>query len=127
MERNMLFGSSSDMPLSGRYCFPVKIPYYTQFASPELIYSYLHEHFDGRQDPRWREYGTEDVEEYCFLLERSLLLPSVPRLVNATILLLPVKGDMLSLCMDASGQTRSVKRFCFTILQEDFQNCRKMQ
>jgi hypothetical protein len=71
MDCNTLFGSSSDVPVSGSYCFPTNIPYYPQFASPELIYAYLHEHFDGRQDPRWREYGTEDVEEYCFWCFRS--------------------------------------------------------
>lgn len=71
MERKTLLDPSSDVPLSGRYCFPEKIPYTAQFASPELIYAYHHEQFDGRQDPRWREYGTEDVEEYCFWCFRS--------------------------------------------------------
>ena len=71
MEWNTLVGTLSDVPLSGRYCFPGKISYSAQFASPELIYSYCHEHFDGRQDPRWREFGTEDVEEYCFWCFRS--------------------------------------------------------
>lgn len=59
------------MPLSGRYSFPREIPYSTQYASPELIYSYRHERFDGRQDPRWREFGTDDIEEYCFWCSRS--------------------------------------------------------
>ncbi|WP_220201253.1 C39 family peptidase [Reticulibacter mediterranei] len=71
MEWNTLVGTSDNVSLSGRYCFPRKIPYSAQFASPELIHSYGHEHFDARQDPRWREFGAEDVEEYCFWCSRS--------------------------------------------------------
>ncbi|HWS82868.1 MAG TPA: C39 family peptidase [Ktedonobacteraceae bacterium] len=55
----------------GWYRFPKKLPYYAQFASPELIYAYVHENFDGRNDPRWRDYGTEDVEEYLFWHRRA--------------------------------------------------------
>jgi hypothetical protein len=55
----------------GWYRFPKKLPYYPQFASPELIYSYIHEDFDGRDDPRWRDYGTEDIEEYLFWCSRA--------------------------------------------------------
>lgn len=64
-----------NQPLSslspGWYRFPKKLPYYPQFASPELIYSYIHEDFDGRYDPRWRDYGTEDIEEYLFWCRRA--------------------------------------------------------
>ena len=65
----------SNTPLSnlapGWYSFPKELPYYSQFASPELIYSYIHEDFDGRDDPRWRDYGTEDIEEYIFWCSRA--------------------------------------------------------
>ena len=67
MEPNIL----SDAPLSGSYCFPEKISYCSQYASPELIYAYSHENFDRRQDPRWREFGSQDIEEYCFWCSRS--------------------------------------------------------
>lgn len=77
MELNTLVGTLSDVSLSGRYCFPRKIPYSAQFASPELIAAYCHEQFDGRHDPRWREFGTDDVEAYCFWCSRSCAIACV--------------------------------------------------
>jgi hypothetical protein len=56
---------------SGIYVFPNEIPYYSQFASPELAYSYVHENFDGRQDRRWCEYGAELVDDYLFWCNRA--------------------------------------------------------
>src|SRR5581483_7603163 len=66
------------------------------------------------------------ISVLCFLQERLLLPPLATKLVNAMTLLLPIKGDMLSLCMGLNGQIRGVKRFCFTIHLEDFQSYRKM-
>src|SRR5256885_1811020 len=63
MEWKTLFGTLSDVPSSGRYCFPRTISYTAQFASPELIAAYCHEQFDGRHDPRWREFGTDEIGE----------------------------------------------------------------
>ncbi|HET8911954.1 MAG TPA: C39 family peptidase [Ktedonobacteraceae bacterium] len=53
------------------YCFPTPIPYQAQYASPELIHDYIYAGFDGRDDPRWHEFGSEDPAEYDFWCRRS--------------------------------------------------------
>ena len=90
----MLHISLSNL-VSGWYKFPKALPYYAQFASPELIYAYIHENFDGRNDPHWHDYGSEDVEEYLFwhkracaiaclkmCLEALTSLPQVPTMIE---------------------------------------------
>lgn len=47
------------------------IPYYSQFTTPELTIAIIRGDVDPRLDPRWREYGTDDVEEYAFWCMRS--------------------------------------------------------
>jgi hypothetical protein len=45
-----------------RVTYPV--PFYAQFASPELIEDIIYRRLDARQDPRWREFGAWTLEEY---------------------------------------------------------------
>jgi Peptidase_C39 like family len=65
------------------------VPYFSQYASPELIYQYIHENLLGLQDPRWREFGTEDVEEYNFWSRRSCGIACLK--MGITSLTLPAK------------------------------------
>jgi hypothetical protein len=43
-----------------------EIPYFSQFASPELIADIVAGHRDPAADPRWRESGAETPEDYAF-------------------------------------------------------------
>lgn len=63
--------------------YPIPIPYYAQFASPELIYAHIYEQFDARNDPRWHEFGTSDPEEYAFWCWRACGIACLKMLIEA--------------------------------------------
>ena len=54
----------------GTYTASVSVPYRAQFATPELIHAYIHDNFDGTQDPNWRVFGADDPAEYAFWAPR---------------------------------------------------------
>jgi hypothetical protein len=95
--------SLSDLA-SGWYKFP-KLPYYAQFASPELIYAYIHENFDGRNDPRWRDYGTEDIEEYLFWHKRACAIACLKMCLEAltTLPQVPTMIELIRKGVDLGG------------------------
>jgi hypothetical protein len=47
------------------------VPYVCQFASPERVYDYLYNAFNPRSDPRWQQFGAQDVENYAFWCHRA--------------------------------------------------------
>lgn len=55
---------------TGYYGFKM-FSYTSQFASPELAYDYIHNNYNGEEDPNWYVYGSEDSEEYAFWAPRS--------------------------------------------------------
>ncbi|HVO70666.1 MAG TPA: hypothetical protein VMT24_11505 [Aggregatilineaceae bacterium] len=55
----------------GPYRAPVNVPYVAQFASPDLIYAYIHEHLHGRDDPNWLDFGIDDPDTYTFWAHRA--------------------------------------------------------
>ncbi|HML20805.1 MAG TPA: C39 family peptidase [Aggregatilinea sp.] len=61
----------------------VRVPYYPQFASPNLIHAYIHEGYDGTHDPRWREFGADDPAEYAFWAHRVCALACIKMAVEA--------------------------------------------
>jgi len=89
----------------GWYRFPKKLPYYAQFASPELIYAYIHEDFDGRYDPRWRDYGTEDIEEYVFWCMRACGIACLKMCLEALVTLpqFPTMIELIRRGVDLGG------------------------
>lgn len=58
----------------GTYSAGLDVPYVAQFASPDRIYDYIHHGYDGRQDPAWRTFGTDDPAEYAFWSHRVCAL-----------------------------------------------------
>ncbi len=67
----------------GEYHAVVHAPYYAQFASPALIHAYIHDDYDGTQDPQWRSFGADDPEEYAFWAPRICALACVKMAVEA--------------------------------------------
>jgi peptidase C39-like protein len=47
------------------------IPYACQFASPELVYEFIHKTRELLADPRWADYGAASPEEYAHWALRS--------------------------------------------------------
>ena len=78
-----------------------------QFASPELTYAYCHEGFDGRHDPRWREYGTEDIEEYVFWCKRACAIACLRMCIEAltTLSQFPTMIELIRKGVDLGGYT----------------------
>jgi hypothetical protein len=51
----------------GRYdSIKTEIPYYSQFASPELISDILDKKVQAEDDPNWRKFGFKTTDEYAF-------------------------------------------------------------
>lgn len=67
----------------GDYCATVKVPYYAQFASPDLIHDYIHSGFDGTQDPNWQIFGADDPADYAFWSHRSCTLACIKMAAEA--------------------------------------------
>lgn len=42
------------------------VPYHTQWRSPELVAAIVEQRLDACDDPRWRENGFDDAEQYRF-------------------------------------------------------------
>jgi hypothetical protein len=47
------------------------IPYACQFASPGLVWAFIHDGRDLATDPRWPEYGARTAQEYAHWTLRS--------------------------------------------------------
>ncbi|NDJ75552.1 MAG: hypothetical protein GYB65_04770 [Chloroflexi bacterium] len=60
-----------------------KVPYYPQFASPNLIYDYIHNGYDGTQDPNWQVFGASDPAEYAFWSHRVCTLAVIKMAAEA--------------------------------------------
>jgi hypothetical protein len=50
---------------------PYDIPYVCQFASPELVHTFVYGERDIETDPRWAESGAADAAEYAHWARRS--------------------------------------------------------
>lgn len=50
----------------GEYRLPYKIPYVAQYASAEMAERFVKDDEFLREDPRWRESGAENLDEYVF-------------------------------------------------------------
>jgi hypothetical protein len=51
-------------PQGGQVRLNYPIPYYSQFASPELVEDIVNSRLNARDDPRWREFGASTPQEY---------------------------------------------------------------
>src|SRR5258706_9988504 len=71
----------SQLP-DGDYSIP-NVPYVAQFATPELINSYIHEQLHGRDDPNWQSFGSDDVDAYTFWAHRACAIACVKMAVDA--------------------------------------------
>jgi len=104
-DRWRTYGKLRDL-VDGEYQTGVDVPYYAQFASPELIDDYIHRHYDGTQDPQWRLFGANDPAEYAFWAPRVCALACLKMAVGAFYL-----GRQLSLWqlvkegLEANGYT----------------------
>src|SRR4051794_548077 len=61
----------------GEYSVPVDVPYVAQFASPDLIYRYIHDGLHGKDDPNWQAFGAPDVDDYTFWAHRACAIACV--------------------------------------------------
>jgi hypothetical protein len=66
----------------GEYSVAPTVPYVSQFASPDLVYSYIHERLQGRDDPNWQNYGAENPDEYTFWAHRACAIACVKMAVD---------------------------------------------
>ncbi len=67
----------------GVYCEPYDVPYVPQFATPTLINDYIHNNYDGTQDPNWRSFGAEDPADYAFWCGRVCALTCLKMALQA--------------------------------------------
>ncbi len=67
----------------GTYRAGVNVPYYAQFASPELTYAYIHTGYDGKTDPRWRSFGAPEPGDYAFWAPRICALAVLKMAIEA--------------------------------------------
>jgi len=65
------------------YRVPVDVPYVAQFATPDLIYAYIHAGLHGRDDPDWRSFGAADPDQYTFWAHRSCAIACVKMAADA--------------------------------------------
>jgi hypothetical protein len=61
------------------------VPYTCQFASPNLVWAFIHEGKPLEDDPRWAEYGAADPAEYAHWARRSCGVVCVKMAVEALI------------------------------------------
>ncbi|MBI9046301.1 MAG: C39 family peptidase [Anaerolineaceae bacterium] len=64
-----------------RVSYPV--PYYAQIASPELAARIFDEGLDPRKDPKWKEFGAIDQDEYAYWVDRACGVVCVKMCVEA--------------------------------------------
>lgn len=67
----------------GEYMVKMDVPYVPQFASRELIYDYIHLNYDGKNDPKWESFGSENVEDYAFWSHRVCALACLKMAIGA--------------------------------------------
>jgi hypothetical protein len=67
----------------GEYRAGGEVPYYSQFASPERIYDYIHHGYNGTRDPNWRLFGADDPTDYAFWAPRACALACIKMAVEA--------------------------------------------
>jgi Peptidase_C39 like family len=48
-----------------------RVPYFAQWESPELVSSIVSGRISAADDPRWRDWGTDCVDEYAFWARRT--------------------------------------------------------
>ncbi|WP_119072389.1 C39 family peptidase [Aggregatilinea lenta] len=72
----------ADLP-NGEVHAVAHVPYVPQFASPDRIAAYIHDGYDGTQDPHWRNFGADDPAEYAFWAPRVCALACVKMAVEA--------------------------------------------
>lgn len=64
------------------YCVAGNIPYVAQFASPDLIYHYIHERLHGKDDPNWQAFGASDADAYTFWAHRACAIACVKMAID---------------------------------------------
>lgn len=62
---------------------PYPVPYHAQIASPELATAIFVEGRDPALDPRWRESGARDPQEYAYWSDRACGVACVKMCVEA--------------------------------------------
>lgn len=67
----------------GEYLVPFDVPYVPQFASRELIYDYIHLNYDGKNDPKWEGFGSDNAEDYAFWSHRVCALACLKMAIEA--------------------------------------------
>jgi len=72
-----------DTPAGEQITLPYDIPYYSQFASPELVHDIVNGLISARDDPRWREFGAETLQEYEFWSWKACGIASLKMAVEA--------------------------------------------
>lgn len=61
----------------------VTVPYYSQFASADRVCDYIHNDFDGTEDPNWRLFGAREAADYVFWAPRICALAVLKMAIEA--------------------------------------------
>lgn len=61
----------------------VTVPYYSQFASADRVYDYIHNDYDGTTDPNWPLFGAREAADYAFWAPRVCALAVLKMAIEA--------------------------------------------
>lgn len=68
---------------SGWYNIGFKIPYYSQFMTPEIGESVIAGSGTAREDTQWRKFGADTVDDYVFWCRRSCAIVGLRMILEA--------------------------------------------
>ena len=71
------------VPRGRRVELPIEVPYYSQFCSPELVLRIIRGEVRAEDDPRWKEFGTDDLQEYVYWSWKACGIASLKMAVEA--------------------------------------------
>lgn len=67
----------------GTHQTDVTVPYYSQFASADRVYDYIHNGYDGANDPNWPLFGAREPADYVFWAPRVCALAVLKMAIEA--------------------------------------------
>ncbi len=70
-------------PAGKQIKLPYQIPYYSQFASPELVHDIVNGLLSAREDPRWPEFGADSPEDYEYWAWKACGIAALKMAVEA--------------------------------------------
>ncbi|MFB7631514.1 C39 family peptidase [Streptomyces sp. NPDC056149] len=81
-------------------------PYYSQWASPELVPAIIAGTVEAAEDPRWPEYGADNPEEYAWWSWRLCGMACLRMALAFWRHPVPTAMDLATACLDAGAYVR---------------------